>query len=160
MRHEILFSSVQSLDWLGRQSKHEGRISRDLPVLFAGSPCEQLRHGQGCPLFDVVHLSFPLADAEVGQQRNFYCCSSKIEGVMNFYMNLWVILHPRHTVKVKRLDNNHPTVLRGLTYTTVIQGLTYTYIQPQRCSTHCQTTTIRLDIHNHRGVPYTVIQLQ
>ena len=26
----------------------------------AGGPCEQFRHGQGCPLFDVVHPAFPL----------------------------------------------------------------------------------------------------
>ena len=25
----------------------------------------------------------------------FYCCSSKMEGVMNFCMNIWVIYHPR-----------------------------------------------------------------
>ena len=26
----------------------------------AGGPCEQLWHGQGCPLFDIVHPVFPL----------------------------------------------------------------------------------------------------
>ena len=26
----------------------------------AGGPCEQFWHGQGCPLFDVVHAAFPL----------------------------------------------------------------------------------------------------
>ena len=25
-----------------------------------GGPCQQFRHGQGCPLFDVVHPAFPL----------------------------------------------------------------------------------------------------
>ena len=40
---------------------HEGRFSRDpLPVFSAGGPCEQLWHGQGCPLFDVVYPAFPL----------------------------------------------------------------------------------------------------
>ena len=40
---------------------HEGRFSRDpLPVFSAGGPCEQLWHGQGCPLFVVVHAAFPL----------------------------------------------------------------------------------------------------
>ena len=27
----------------------------------------------------------------------FYCCSSKMEEVMNFCMNIWVIYHPRRT---------------------------------------------------------------
>ena len=38
-----------------------GQISRDpLQVFSAGGPCEQIWHGQGCPLFDVVHTAFPL----------------------------------------------------------------------------------------------------
>lgn len=32
--------------------------------------------------------------------RKVYCCSSQIEGVMNFLMNIWVIFHPRRTAKV------------------------------------------------------------
>ena len=40
---------------------HEGRFSRNpLPVLSAGGPYEQLSHGHGFPLFDVVHPAFPL----------------------------------------------------------------------------------------------------
>ena len=40
---------------------HEGRFSRDpLPVFSAGGPCEQFKHGQVCPLFDVVHPAFLL----------------------------------------------------------------------------------------------------
>ena len=31
-----------------------------LPVFSAGGCCEQFRHGQGCPLFDIVHPVFPL----------------------------------------------------------------------------------------------------
>ena len=42
---------------------HEGRFSRDpLPVFYAGDPCGQFWHGQGCPLFDAVsytHLTLP-----------------------------------------------------------------------------------------------------
>ena len=38
-----------------------GRFSRDLlPVFSAQGPCEQFWHGQGSPLFDVVHPAFPL----------------------------------------------------------------------------------------------------
>ena len=40
---------------------HDGRFSRyPLPVFSAGGPFEQFWHGQGCPLFDVVHLRFLL----------------------------------------------------------------------------------------------------
>ena len=36
-------------------------MSKDpLSVFSAGGPCEQFWHGQGCPLFDVVYLAFPL----------------------------------------------------------------------------------------------------
>ena len=31
-----------------------------LPVFSAGGRCDQFWHGQGCPLFDVVHPVFPL----------------------------------------------------------------------------------------------------
>ena len=60
-----MFTSVQSLDRLGRQGGgggvHDGRFGRDpLPVFSAGGPCEQFRHGQGCSLFVVVHPAFPL----------------------------------------------------------------------------------------------------
>ena len=40
---------------------YEGRFNRDpLPVFSAGSPCEQLQHEHGCPLFDVDHNTLPL----------------------------------------------------------------------------------------------------
>ena len=40
---------------------HEGRFSRDpLPFVFAGGHCQQVRHGQGGSLSDVVHPAFPL----------------------------------------------------------------------------------------------------
>ena len=37
--------------------------SAAFPLQFfsAGAPCEQFWHGQGCPLFDVVHQAFPLS---------------------------------------------------------------------------------------------------
>ena len=45
----------------GWSGGHEGRFSRNpIPVFSAGDPCEQFCHGQGCPLFDVVHPAFPL----------------------------------------------------------------------------------------------------
>ena len=52
--------SIQYSD-TGSSGGLEGRFSRDsLPVFSAGGPCEQLWHGQGCPLFVVVHAAFPL----------------------------------------------------------------------------------------------------
>ena len=59
----VQFSSVRFLDRSDRRGGggHEGRFSRDdLPVFSAEGPCEQLWHGQGCPLFDIVHPAFPL----------------------------------------------------------------------------------------------------
>ena len=57
-------SSVQfsSVPWpIGSVGEHEGRFSTDpLPVFSAGGPCEQFWHGQGCPLFYVVHPTYPL----------------------------------------------------------------------------------------------------
>ena len=54
----VQFSALT--DWVigGR----EGRFSRDfLPVFFfAAGPCEQVRRGQECSFFDVVHSAFPL----------------------------------------------------------------------------------------------------
>ena len=65
------FSSVQSRDRLGRRGGHEGRFSRDpLPVFYAGGRCEQFRHGQGCPLFYVVHLAFPTTTTESPTLQN------------------------------------------------------------------------------------------
>ena len=51
------FSSVP---WpIGSPGGHEGQFSRDpLPVFSAGGPCVQFWHGQGCPLFDVIHQAF------------------------------------------------------------------------------------------------------
>ena len=58
------FSSVQfsSIPWpIGSSGGHDGRFSRDPPpVSSAGGPCEQLWHGQECPLFNVVLPAFPL----------------------------------------------------------------------------------------------------
>ena len=46
---------------MGRPGGHEGRFSKyHLPVFSAGGLSEQFWHGQICPLFDVVHLLFPL----------------------------------------------------------------------------------------------------
>ena len=52
---------VKSLDRLGRH----GDMRDDSAEIFfqsfsVGSLCEQSWHGQGCPLFDVVHPAFPL----------------------------------------------------------------------------------------------------
>ena len=51
--------------WLiGSSGGHEGWLSQDpLPVFSAGlgGPREQFWHGQGCPLFDVLHPAFPLS---------------------------------------------------------------------------------------------------
>ena len=63
---QVQFSSVQSLDRLGHpeggvEGGHEGRFSRDpFPVFSSGGHCERFWHGQGCPLFDVVHPAFSL----------------------------------------------------------------------------------------------------
>ena len=49
------------VDQIGSLGGHGGWSSRDpLPVFSAGGPCEQFWHGQGCPLFGVVHPAFPL----------------------------------------------------------------------------------------------------
>ena len=54
-------SSVQSLDQTSHQGEHDGQFSRDSLLVFsAEGPCEQFWYGQGCQLFDVVHLAFPL----------------------------------------------------------------------------------------------------
>ena len=60
----LRFSSVQSLDRLGRRGNMRDDSAEILLQFFffsAGSSCEQFWHGQGCPLFDVVHpvLSLP-----------------------------------------------------------------------------------------------------
>ena len=46
---------------IGSSVGHDGRFSRvPLPVVSADCLCEQFWHGQGCPLFGVVHPAFPL----------------------------------------------------------------------------------------------------
>ena len=84
----VQFSSVQHssvqfsplTDWVvGGGGGHEGRFSRYLlPDFSAGGPCEQFWHGQGCPLFDVVHPAFPLprrskADKVIAQWFSALC---------------------------------------------------------------------------------------
>ena len=56
------YCSVQSLDWLGRWGDMRDDSAEILLHFFfsAGGPFEQFWHGQGCPLFDVVHPAFPL----------------------------------------------------------------------------------------------------
>ena len=47
--------------WTGLSGVHEGWFSKDpLPVFPAGGHFEWFWHGQGCPLFDIVHPTFPL----------------------------------------------------------------------------------------------------
>ena len=55
----LKFSSLQSLGLFCRR-KGMRDDSAENPVFSAGGPCEQFWHGQGCPLFDVVHPAFPL----------------------------------------------------------------------------------------------------
>ena len=45
---------------MGVELEGRGMFRNPLPVLSAGSPCEQFWHGQGCPHFDVVYLALPL----------------------------------------------------------------------------------------------------
>ena len=55
--NNTLWGSAQSFDLGG----HGRQFSRDsLPVFSTGDPCDQFWHGQGCPLFDVVHPAFSL----------------------------------------------------------------------------------------------------
>ena len=65
MDWENWISSIQSFDRLGSREGgrggHAGRFKGDpLLVFSARLPCEQFCHGQGCPLFVVVHRAFPL----------------------------------------------------------------------------------------------------
>ena len=57
-----IFSQFSSVPWpVGSLGGHEGQFSSDpLPVFSAQGPCQQFWHGQGCPLFGVVHPAFPL----------------------------------------------------------------------------------------------------
>ena len=46
---------------IGSLGKHKGRFSRyPPPVLSAEGPCEQFRHGKGCPLSNNFHPAFSL----------------------------------------------------------------------------------------------------
>ena len=53
-------SSVQSLDHLDRWEDMTDNSADSLPVLPAGSHCEEFGHGQERPLFDAVHPALPL----------------------------------------------------------------------------------------------------
>ena len=55
------FSSDECLDRLGhrRDTRNDSREILFQSVSGRGH-CERFWHGQGCPLFDVVHLAFPL----------------------------------------------------------------------------------------------------
>ena len=47
---------------MGSSEGHEVRYSKNpFPVFSTGGPCEQLWHGQGRPLFNIVHPAFPLS---------------------------------------------------------------------------------------------------
>ena len=58
----VQFSSVQSLDRLGRRGDMRDDSAEILFqfFFFPAGPCEQFWHGQGCSFFDVVLLEFPL----------------------------------------------------------------------------------------------------
>ena len=57
---EVQFSP--STEWVaGKGGGVRGVIQQRFSSVFpAGGTCEQFWHGQGCPLFDVVHPAFPL----------------------------------------------------------------------------------------------------
>ena len=55
---------IISVPWpIGSSRRHRGTIQQrsSTSLFFAGGPCEQFRHGQGCQLFDVVHPTFLLS---------------------------------------------------------------------------------------------------
>ena len=59
----MTFSSVQLnplTDWVVAGPR--GTIQQEIVFLSfsTGGRCEQFRHERGCPLFDVVHPTFPL----------------------------------------------------------------------------------------------------
>ena len=54
------FSSVQSLNRLGRRGDMTVGSADYLPAFSAGGDCEPFWHGQGRPLVDAVHPAFPL----------------------------------------------------------------------------------------------------
>ena len=70
----IQFSSVQPLDRLGPCGGHWDDSAQILFHCFlsAGGHSDQFWHGQGCPLFDVVHSAFPLPPT----------ASSSLQGVL------------------------------------------------------------------------------
>ena len=55
-----MFSSVQSMDRLGRRVDMVGDSAEIIFQYFLQEPCEQFWHEQGNPLFDVVHPAFSL----------------------------------------------------------------------------------------------------
>ena len=65
-------STVQFIPWqTGSFGEHDRRLSGDpLPDFSAEGYCEQFWHGQGCPLFDVVHLAFPLPTKSFKKNNN------------------------------------------------------------------------------------------
>ena len=58
---QLRFTSLKLvLRPVGSSGEHEGRFRKDpLTVFSSGGPCKLFWHGQGCPLFDVVHPAFP-----------------------------------------------------------------------------------------------------
>ena len=60
--HALRSVQFSSVPWpIGSSRGHDRWFSRDsFPVFSAGGHCEQFWHGEGCPLFDVVHTAFPL----------------------------------------------------------------------------------------------------
>ena len=64
--------SVQStsvLGTIGSSGLYDGRFSSYLSVCSAEDHCEHFLRGQGCPLFDVVHPTFPLPTTAVPNQN-------------------------------------------------------------------------------------------
>ena len=61
---KVQFSSIQSLDQLGRRGDMTDDSAETLfhSVLQVVATCEKFRHGhgQGCSFFDVLHPAFPL----------------------------------------------------------------------------------------------------
>ena len=47
-------------DWVGGGGVRNDSAEILFQSFCAGGPCEQFRHNQGCPLFDVVHPASPL----------------------------------------------------------------------------------------------------
>ena len=58
--------------------------------------------------FKIITLSTYLISRQCVEKRStdkfmkFYCRCSKIKGVVDLQMNMWVIIHPQHMEGVKR----------------------------------------------------------